>query len=112
MREPSTKSDAPNPPAPPKDTVLRPALHSVKAGTSSVSRVRCRLATCRATLQRFQFSRVRGVRSKTIAALGIAVLLAAGAGSSSPSWSRCAADPQTELFAGIVHGCELLQPSP
>src|SRR5262249_14799789 len=53
-----------------------------------------------------------GVRTGTIAALGIAILLAAGVGPSSPIWSRCAAQPQTEIFSGIIYGCELLQPTP
>ena len=52
------------------------------------------------------------MRTETIAALGIAILLAAGVGPSSPVWSRCAAQLPTEIFSGIVYGCELLQPTP
>ena len=43
------------------------------------------------------------------AAVGIAVLLGAAMGPSQPGWSRCTAPPHTEIFTGIVYGCEVLQ---
>ena len=48
------------------------------------------------------------MRRSAILGVGIAVLLAAGVGPAVPSWSRCAVPSGTEIFSGIVYGCEVL----
>jgi hypothetical protein len=49
---------------------------------------------------------------RAVVGLGLATLLAAAAGPSLPSWERCAAAPGSEIFSGIVYGCEWLPPGP
>ena len=52
------------------------------------------------------------MRRARIAGVGMAVLLAAGVGPTLPNWSRCAVPSATEIFSGIVYGCEMVPLSP
>src|ERR1051326_9016162 len=48
------------------------------------------------------------LRRRAIVGVAIAAAFGAAVGPAVPRWSRCAARSETEIFSGIVYGCEVL----